>query len=57
MQIQFNQQHISIERFNSIELANFTVLTGVNGSGKSHLLSAIEQKKVTFTDIQNPNIV
>ena len=57
MKIQFKQQHISIENFNPIELSNFTVLTGINGSGKSHLLSAIEQRKVVFQDIQNPNIV
>jgi len=57
LQIQFKQQHISIEQFNNIELSDFTVLTGTNGSGKSHLLSAIEQKKVIFPNIENPNIV
>lgn len=57
MQIQYKQQHISIEKFNNIELSDFTVLTGTNGSGKSHLLSAIEQKKVIFPNIENPNIV
>jgi predicted ATPase len=57
LQIEFKQQHISIERFNNIELSDFTVLTGTNGSGKSHLLSAIEQKKVIFPNMVNPNIV
>jgi len=57
MIIKFKQNHISIENFNQIELADFTVLTGINGSGKSHLLSAINEKKVIFQDIQNPNIV
>jgi len=57
MQIQFKQQHISITQFNDVELSDFTVLTGVNGSGKSHFLSAIEQKKVIFKHIENPNIV
>jgi len=57
LKIQFQQPHISIENFNPIELSDFTVLTGVNGSGKSHLLSAIEQKKVIFPEIENPNIV
>lgn len=57
MQLEFKQPHISIEEFESIELPNFTVLTGTNGSGKSHLLSAIQLKKATFSNMENPNIV
>lgn len=40
-----------------MDLPAFTVLTGVNGSGKSHLLDAIEQRKVSIDGIQNPTIV
>ena len=42
MKLSFAQPHKSIQDFNSIELPDFTVLTGVNGSGKTHLLEAIK---------------
>ncbi len=57
MELIFKQDHISITSFNPVELSSFTVLTGVNGSGKSHLLSAIEQKKVIFKSLENAKIV
>lgn len=57
MKLTFKQNHISITKFNSIELSDFTVLTGVNGSGKSHLLSAIEQRKCTLSNLENASIV
>ncbi len=57
MRIQFNQDHISINQFNPIELNDFTVLTGVNGSGKSHLLEAIELQKATISGLEKAHIV
>lgn len=57
MQLQFKENYISIQQFNPIELADFTVLTGVNGSGKSHLLGAIEQKKVIISGMEQASIV
>lgn len=57
MQLQFKQNHISIEQFNPVELTDFTVLTGVNGSGKSHLLSAIEQRRVVISGMEQAHIV
>ncbi len=57
MELTFKQDHVSITKFNPIELSDFTVLTGVNGSGKSHLLSAIEQRKCTLKNLENANIV
>ncbi len=46
MKLQHKEDHLSIDRFNDIEIPDFTVLTGINGSGKSHLLRAIENGKV-----------
>jgi energy-coupling factor transporter ATP-binding protein EcfA2 len=46
MKIKFKEKYLSIDEFNEIELPDFTVLTGVNGSGKTHFLQAIEQGKV-----------
>jgi energy-coupling factor transporter ATP-binding protein EcfA2 len=42
MQLSFAANHISIRQFDPIELPNFVVLTGRNGSGKTHLLGAIK---------------
>ena len=55
MKLNFKEQYKSISKFNSVELEDFTVLTGVNGSGKSHLLEAIEQKKVVITGFEDSN--
>jgi ABC-type uncharacterized transport system ATPase component len=47
----FQKAHISIESFESFETNNFVVLTGKNGSGKSHLLRAIKNGHVTIEGI------
>lgn len=57
MQINFRQKHISIEQFNSIDTPDFVVLTGVNGSGKSHLLDAIDKRHVVVTGMEQAHIV
>lgn len=57
MLLQFKQKYISIEAFDPIEVPSFVVLTGVNGSGKSHLLSAIEKKHVVASNIENAHVV
>lgn len=57
MQLTFKQKHISIESFQPVELPDFTVLTGVNGSGKSHLLDAIEKRKIVLQGLENGSIV
>jgi energy-coupling factor transporter ATP-binding protein EcfA2 len=41
------KQHLSIVEFPAIELPDFTLITGLNGSGKSHLLQAIENRSIT----------
>jgi ABC-type branched-subunit amino acid transport system ATPase component len=57
MELQFKSEYISIVQFNPVEIADFTVLTGVNGSGKSHLLEAIEKKHVAISGMEQANIV
>lgn len=58
MMIVFRESHLSIDQFDPIEIADFTILTGVNGSGKSHLLDAISKKKVIIEGLQgSPKIV
>lgn len=58
MKIQITQKHKSINPPYEFELPAFSVLTGKNGSGKTHLLEAIsmkEKSEVTIEDkvIQN----
>lgn len=57
MQILFKNKHISIDQFNPIETPDFVVLTGVNGSGKSHLLDAIEKRHVAISGMEQAHIV
>lgn len=49
--------HLSITYFEPVELPDFTVMTGVNGSGKSHLLQAIHKRHVSIGGLDTPNTV
>lgn len=57
MRLIFHKKHKSIDFFDPIELPQFTVLTGVNGAGKSHLLEALELGHVSVDGIlpNNPS--
>lgn len=57
MKLVYQKDHISIKKFNTVELPDFVVLTGINGSGKSHLLEAIEKRCVNIEGENNPKIV
>lgn len=41
MKLTLKSSHLSITSFPSVELPPFTLITGVNGAGKTHLLEAI----------------
>lgn len=43
-----NKKHLSVEPFEPIDLPDLVVLTGINGSGKSQFLAAIEQSAITL---------
>ena len=51
MKLVFNRAHKSVGPSSPIELPSFTVLTGVNGAGKSHLLEAIENNCVSIEGV------
>ncbi len=57
MELRFNSKYISIDQFSPVEISDFTVLTGVNGSGKSHLLEAIEKRNVAISGMEQAHIV
>jgi predicted ATPase len=57
-ELTFRAQYRSIKDLPQTPLPGFCVLTGVNGSGKSHLLEAIEQGKVAVEGVpHNPNVI
>ena len=57
MKLIFKQSHLSIDQFDPVEIPDFVVLTGVNGSGKSHLLDAINKKYVIVDGLKYSHIV
>ncbi|MFA6182650.1 AAA family ATPase [Acidithiobacillus sp.] len=57
MRLVFKTRHLSIDQFNPVEIPDFVVLTGVNGSGKSHLVQAIENGSVLIEGLNNPHVV
>ena len=57
MNLKFKDEYLSIKSFDEIELEDFTILTGVNGSGKTHLLEALVQDKCQIDSILPKDIV
>lgn len=57
IKIIFKEKHLSIDSFTSINLPDFTILTGVNGAGKTHFLQALEQRKILIENLENESIV
>lgn len=48
---------MSIKPFDEIDLEDFTILTGVNGSGKTHLLQALADDNCQIDSIHTKDIV
>lgn len=47
MHLKFEDRHLSITDFPEIDLPQLTVIVGLNGAGKSHLLQAIQNGSVS----------
>ncbi|UML92144.1 AAA family ATPase [Shewanella xiamenensis] len=56
MKIEFINEYLSISDFDSYEIPEFTLITGLNGSGKTHLLKAIETGSIRTNLKISPNI-
>lgn len=54
MQLTFNASYLSIGTFPTVDLPDFTVVTGANGAGKTHLLKAIVAGSVSADVAPNP---
>lgn len=57
MKLVFKEKYRSINAFEPVTLPDFTVLTGFNGSGKTHLLKGIHEGAVLIDGIENAQIV
>lgn len=57
MKLSFVNQHLSIKKFESFELEKFSVITGLNGSGKTHLLQAINSGGIKVEGIEQNEII
>jgi len=57
MKLKFIKPHKSIVRLNDIEINDFAIITGLNGTGKTHLLQAIEEGAIMLEGIQSSEIV
>ncbi len=57
MKLEFVSPHKSIESFDSIDLDDFSIFTGKNGSGKTQLLQAIKNGHVKFGSVKPEEII
>jgi energy-coupling factor transporter ATP-binding protein EcfA2 len=57
MELVFKKEHRSIKQFEPISIADFSIITGLNGSGKTHLLQAIETGAVEISNIPSNEII
>lgn|GEM_PF-2058765 len=57
MKLKFNVEYFSITRFRDADLPPFTVLTGLNGSGKTQLTHALKAGNVAVEGISVEEIV
>ena len=56
MHIKINTQYKSLKVGKEVELPDFCILTGKNGSGKSHFLSSLTQQNVADVTINSQKI-
>ncbi len=57
MKIKFKYNYESIKEFKEKEIKDFSIFTGVNGSGKTHLLIGIKNGQIEVEGIRPRNIV
>jgi ABC-type uncharacterized transport system ATPase component len=57
MRLRHDSEYLSITPFASVDLTPFTLLTGSNGAGKTHLLQAIKNGRVCIEGVSPERIV
>jgi predicted ATPase len=56
MKLQFQSEYKSIKSLETVELPSFSVITGLNGTGKTHLLEAISNGNIRIISNINAKI-
>lgn len=56
MNLTFQREYKSIKGLPIDSLPNFTIITGLNGAGKTHLLEAIHQGALKISDVERAKI-
>ncbi|WP_415775306.1 AAA family ATPase [Shewanella oncorhynchi] len=56
MQIEFINEYLSMSSFDAYEIPDFTLITGLNGSGKTHLLKAIQNGNIKLESNDSSSI-
>lgn len=57
MKLEFDREYKSIGQFNPVDLEQFSIITGKNGSGKTHLLESIKRGSCRIDSIDTRDIV
>lgn len=57
MKLNYIQNYLSIRKFDEIEIEDFAVITGLNGSGKSHFLNALNNGCIQIENIDTNEII
>lgn len=57
MKLNFARSYKSINSLGEIELSDFSIITGLNGSGKTHLLKAIDEGAIVVSHIDLSEII
>ena len=53
IKLSFDHPYLSVKPFSDLELPSFTLVTGLNGSGKTHLLQAIANGRIRTEGVSN----
>ena len=57
MELKFIKPHKSIQQYKTVNLEDFTILTGYNGSGKSHLLESIKNGSSSIDNVPFSEVI
>lgn len=57
MKLTHSKDYLSITKFKDFELPKFTVLTGLNGAGKTHFLTSIKKGSIKIENIKSNEII
>lgn len=57
MELKYQSDQKSVKKFDDIQISDFSIFTGKNGSGKTHILHAIKNGNITVDNIPKNKIL